>query len=139
MSDTTDVSVCLLELPNGKFVFERRTKDAPISAHKLSLFGGHLQGSETALHGVRREMSEETSLDVKHLHVKHMGSYPSARIKNANMSLYIAKISKPDFKVFEGEDREVYGIDEVLARSDVDPDARQLITKYQETYGSKHY
>ncbi len=135
MSDTPNTAACLLALPNGKFVFERRTKDAPISAHMLSLFGGHLERGELALHAVRREMSEETSLDVKHLRVTHIGRFHSNN-READMDLYVAHILTPDFKVFEGERDEVYGLDEVLARHDLDPDARQIIETYKELSGA---
>jgi len=131
MPDTANTAACLLALPNGKFVFERRTKDAPISAHMLDLFGGHLQSGETALHGVRREMAEETSLDVKHLHVRHIGKFHSHQ-READMDIYITHILTPDFKVFEGEREEVYGLDEVLARHDLDPDTRQVLEVYKE-------
>jgi len=137
MADTPNTAACLLALPDGKFVFERRTKDAPVSASMLSLFGGHLEVGESDLHAVRREMSEETSLDISDLHVKHIGRFRSA-IRKADMDLYIAHVTSQNFKVFEGERPEVYGIDEVLSRGDLDPDARQVITKYKELADAKH-
>ena len=96
-----------------------------------------MEGSESALHGIRREMSEETSLHVKDLKISYVGTYANKR-KNANMSLYIAHILSADFKIFEGEREEVYGLDEALDRHDLDPDTRIIAEKYKELSNAKH-
>ncbi|HET7827690.1 MAG TPA: NUDIX hydrolase [Candidatus Saccharimonadales bacterium] len=132
MTDTKNVSCCLLKLPNGKFVFQRRTKDAPVEAYKLDLFGGHIEIREGALHALRREIAEETSLDVKHIKVHRIGTFRSQDSPPIELHSYLAHITKPDFKVFEGLREEVYGLDEVLARSDVDPHTRLILEKYRE-------
>jgi 8-oxo-dGTP pyrophosphatase MutT (NUDIX family) len=131
MTDTHSTSGCLLQLPDGRFVFQRRTKDAPISPGLLSLFGGHIEQGEKPLHALRRELSEETSLDAGHIHVHHAGTYRSREAGKGLMNLYVALIKTPEFKVLEGKGHETYSLREALGRDDIDPDARYVMEAYQ--------
>ena len=128
----------MLILPDGKLVFQRRTSDAAISAHKLDFFGGHHEGHESDIETAKRELSEETSLRVEHLRIRYVG-----RCKNPDtgtaMHLYIAHIKSPHFKVYEGEREEVYSLEEALKRSDIDPDTRVVLEKYEEQQNAKYH
>jgi 8-oxo-dGTP pyrophosphatase MutT (NUDIX family) len=134
VADMQSTSSCLLRLPDGRLVFQRRTKDAPVSPLMLSLFGGHIESHEKALHALRREVSEETSLDIKHLHVRHMGTY---RQKDADglMNLYVVDIKSPEFQVYEGLRQESYRLDEALTRDDLHPNTRYILEMYQDLGG----
>jgi 8-oxo-dGTP pyrophosphatase MutT (NUDIX family) len=125
------VSSCLLILPDGKLVFQRRTADAPISAHKLDFFGGHHEVHESYEETVKRELSEETSLLAEHMQIKYAGKCQNPTT-GTKMHLYIAHIKTPDFKVYEGEREEVYLLEDALKRSDIDLDTRVLLEKYKE-------
>jgi 8-oxo-dGTP pyrophosphatase MutT (NUDIX family) len=119
-------AACLLTLPSGKVVFQRRTKDAPISAHKLSVFGGHHEPKESHIENMRRELAEETSIDVGHLDLKYLGKYTNPKT-GTHIYAYQAHVKNPNFKVFEGERAEVYSVSEALARHDLDEDLREML------------
>ena len=124
------VSCCLLELPNNKLVFQRRTTDAPVSAHKLDFFGGHHEPGESYEETIKRELAEETSLNVGQLKIKYLGTYDNSQT-GTRMHFYLAHILKSDFHVYEGEAEEVYSLEQVLARTDLDPDTRVLLDQYR--------
>ena len=127
----SSVSCCLLILPSGKLVFQRRTSDAVISAHKLDFFGGHHEGHESDIETARRELGEETSLRPELMEVKYAGRCEN-RDAGTHMHLYTAHIKSPHFKVYEGEREEAYSVEEALKRSDIDPDTRVVLEKYKE-------
>lgn len=101
----------------------------------LDLFGGHIEAGEGALHALRREIAEETSLDIKHISVHHIGTFRSGVLSRIELHAYLAHITKPDFKVFEGIRDEVYGLNEALARPDVEPHTKLILKKYRELTG----
>jgi 8-oxo-dGTP diphosphatase len=54
-----NVSVLILYKADGKMLLQHRTKDAPTFPDHWSLFGGGIEGGETAQQAVKREALEE--------------------------------------------------------------------------------
>jgi len=119
----------ILILDDGKLVVQRRDSMAPISPDKLNLFGGHFEEHETPHQALIRELGEETSLPIKELKFKFLMERPLC--SHGQTSIYLAHIKSSHFKVFEGRGAEVYDIEELLRRQDLDLDARKILEEYQ--------
>lgn len=128
------VVVALLKLPTGEYVFQRRTNDAPVNAGLIGFFGGHVEGGETFDEAVRRELKEETSLELEKLTISYVESFIVDREgEQVEYHLYEAPIESANFNVYEGVAAESYNLDELLQRHDltssVEYVARSRITR----------
>ena len=113
----------VLVLPDGRWVMQRRTNDAPRNAGLLGLFGGGLESGETPEQAARRELSEETDLDPT-LGIKYLCDIELLDDGNGNRqicTLFRMAIPSADFKYFEGSGIEVYSTEELTLRSDLAP------------------
>jgi len=132
----TQVAAALLVLPDGKVVLQRRTKDARISPGKLGFFGGHVELGETVAVAVKREIGEETSLEVRRLNFEHIAVFSlSAKVTgNEDVEFHVFRVEIPnsDFAVYEGDRLEIYGINEALARNDITASTRHVLTSIKE-------
>jgi 8-oxo-dGTP diphosphatase len=130
------VAAALLILPDGRVVLQRRSKDAAISAGKLGFFGGHVEPGETSDAAIKREMAEETSLDVEQLSLECMRELNlSAQVTgndDVHFDVYRARVANGDFGVYEGDGAEVYSISEALARDDLTASARTVLAATKE-------
>jgi 8-oxo-dGTP pyrophosphatase MutT (NUDIX family) len=131
MADLKYGSCCILELPDGKLVFQRRS-NAKISPLMLDLYGGHAQPDESHLETLKRELAEETSIDVNHLKISYVGAYTYPG-NGHGIYLYKAAIKSPHFKTYEGLWEEVYSLDEAIKRDDITDDTVYILKKYRET------
>ncbi|HET9850330.1 MAG TPA: NUDIX hydrolase [Candidatus Saccharimonadales bacterium] len=115
------IAVIFLRLPDGRFIFQRRGKTAPTSPGLLGLFGGHIEEMESADEAVRRELSEETSLQADKISIQKLADkliqYDDGQERH--FFYYLADIENPGFKVYEGEGKEVYSLKAALKRSDL--------------------
>lgn len=116
----------------SELIVQRRDAGAPVSANLLSLFGGHIEANETPYVALIRELGEETSLPLAELKFKYLTQMPLHGQSEAY--IYTADVKSDHFKVFEGERAEKYKLEELLKRSDLDPDTR-LILQYIEKEG----
>lgn len=124
------VAVTLLQLPDGKFVFQRRTNDAPVNAGLLGFFGGHIEDGETSDEAVRRELSEETSLDVDKLTFIHKEDFIVDREgEPVQYYLYGVAISDLNFEVYEGKCAEALNPREALKRNDLSSSVKYVLEK----------
>lgn len=130
------LAVTLFVLPDGRYVFQRRTKDAPVNAGLLGFFGGHVEDGESFDEAVRRETKEETSLDVDKLNFVFRETFTVEREgERAEYCLYEVAVSNINFKVYEGVRAEAYSLDEVIARSDLTSSVKYVVEKLK---GVKH-
>lgn len=117
------ISAILLTLPDGRIVFQRRSKDAAKSPGLLGFFGGHVEEGETFDQAMMRELGEETSLDMSTLSWGFVQDFASADKagdgSNAMFHLYWAEVPDAKFEVYEGDGAEVYTREEALERTDV--------------------
>lgn len=118
-----EVSVIWLTLPNGNVVLQRRDKKTNVSPGLLGLFGGHIEAGETPNAAIRRELSEETSLNISDLNISWVASvelpHPNDAAVMRKLHIYRAAIDSDDFDVFEGECSETYSIADLKDRQDL--------------------
>lgn len=127
------LAVVLLKLPSGEYVFQRRTNDAPVNPGLLGFFGGHIEKGEDSDEAVRRELDEETSLDVDALIFKTVEDFIVDREgEEVEYHLYEVTIETMDFEVYEGERAEKYTIEEALKRDDLTSSVRYALQKRKE-------
>jgi 8-oxo-dGTP pyrophosphatase MutT (NUDIX family) len=125
MANKAKIAVVLLRLPDGRLIFQRRGPTAPTSPNLLGLFGGHVEPNEHPDDAVRRELSEETSLDISKLSFKKLDE---AEIDDfRHFYYYISDVNNVDFEVFEGEGLEVYSPAEAASRNDITPSTRKSL------------
>lgn len=124
------IALVLLSLPDGRLVFQRRDGGAPVSAHLLGLFGGHVEPGEAVADAMVRELEEETSLraaDCDLVQLVELDLPATGRPERIAVTVFRGIAPHADFEVFEGERAEVYSRDEVLARDDLAPSVRAVL------------
>ena len=111
----------VLELPDGRLVLHRRDDKAPSSPGMLGLFGGGIEEEEEPLSAAKRELAEETSLNVKSLDFQALPAldYQSDDWGQVKFHIYKIKISSEEFKTYEGVGPEAYTMNELIKRSDL--------------------
>src|SRR5687767_11103480 len=101
------IAAVLLTLPNGLLVVQRRGAEAVFSPLKLGFFGGHMEDEEEPLAAAKRELAEETSLDIASLKFELLKEIDvpasPAHPEEVHMYVFKAVIPSPDFEVFEGK------------------------------------
>lgn len=116
---TKTVANALLMLPDGRWVMQRRTEDAPTDPGLLSFFGGGTKPGEKPEQTFVRELGEETNLP--------LGKYALAGVfidtkhypLEVEVHAYRMEIQSVDFEVYEGAGAEAYSPDELAKRSDI--------------------
>jgi 8-oxo-dGTP pyrophosphatase MutT (NUDIX family) len=128
-----EIAHILLMLPDGRVVLQRRDDKAPLAPNKLALFGGHIEPGESPDLAMRRELGEETSLDVASLDIQPVYEYEFELTSwdgtVSHFHTYRADIPNADFEVYEGSGAEVYPVSEALARDDIVPSVKHALTK----------
>ncbi len=117
------VAAVVFVTEDGKVVLQRKTKDHPTKSDMLALFGGQIEGGETAEQAIKREVNEETSLPTPLFE------------KIAEQHWYVAKVPSGDFEDHEGAGAETFDIDEALARNDLTYSTRYALERLK--YESK--
>ncbi len=122
------ITIILFQLPDGKFVLQRRTKDASYGAGLLGIFGGWVEDGETADQCLIREIKEETSLNTDTLDIKAIADFviPAGEdlLEARHFYLYVGNVDSLDFEVYEGEGAEAYTLSELNNRDDLTASAR---------------
>ncbi|HVV66735.1 MAG TPA: NUDIX domain-containing protein [Candidatus Saccharimonadales bacterium] len=126
------LSVIALQLPNGSFVLQRRAKGARFSPGKLGFFGGHAMPGERPLDTARRELQEETSLEVGENSLQQISEFEMKSDAGEEMlrfTIYRMPIKTADFTVHDGQGAEVYTRKEALSRADLTPSVKYALGK----------
>ena len=124
------LAVVLLKLPSGAYVFQRRTEDAPVNAGLLGFFGGHVNEGEGAIEAARRELDEETSLQIDELPFTPVDDFVVDREgEEVEYHLYEVSTESMDCEVYEGERAEKYTIQEALTRDDLTSSVKYTLEK----------
>jgi 8-oxo-dGTP pyrophosphatase MutT (NUDIX family) len=126
------VALIVLLLPDNQLVMQRRTKDAPISPGKLGFFGGHIEKEEEPYVAIRRELEEETSLNIDSLAISlkyklNMKAAEDPSSTDTTVHLFGARILDIDFQVYEGDQAEAYSLEALTQRQDLGDTARFIL------------
>jgi 8-oxo-dGTP pyrophosphatase MutT (NUDIX family) len=123
-------AAAVLTLPDGSWVMQRRTDDAPVNGGKLGLFGGGVEAGETPGQAVQRELGEETTLDVSQLtfELACEVDLPTG-YKGKPLRITAFRVAIPDsrFEIHEGKGIEVYTVGELFTRDDLSPAAQAVL------------
>lgn len=119
-----EISIIQLTLPNGDLVLQRRAEDIKINPGLLSFFGGHIEDGETADDAMKRELSEETSLNVSKLNIDYFASKEfvdpeNPKVIDVKAHLYKTTIDDDNFEVYEGQRAETYSLTDLKTRQDL--------------------
>ena len=127
----------IMRLPNGKFVFQKRSMTKETNPGLLAFaVGGHIEIDETPDQCIIREMAEETGLHETIENLKYLGNCVSAskdvdaKIINNGLKYFYGydfKGSVDDLQIEEndGAGFEVYSLDEIKNMS---PEGREKFT-----------
>lgn len=123
----------VLVLPDGRWVMQRRTDDAPTDPNGLTFFGGKTEDGETAQQGFARELEEETNLDLKKLGYRKVAEFKVEHYgRILDVTLFRVNIPSIDFEIYEGTGAEAFTIEELAKRTDVSsvvPKAIEILTE----------
>jgi 8-oxo-dGTP pyrophosphatase MutT (NUDIX family) len=119
----------LLRLPDTSLVLQRRDNRAPASPNLLGFFGGKIEPGESAEAAALRELSEETTIDVKGMKLEFIAKFKIPELEPDHgqpkfFSLFSAHIENADFEVLEGIGLEIYHQGELAKRDDLTPSVR---------------
>lgn len=124
------VVVALFQVPDGRYVFQRRTDDAPVNAGLLGFFGGHVEDGESLDEAIKRELGEETSLNIGELTTSYNEKFVVDREGELiEYHLYNVPIEAADFKVYEGLGAEPYDLESVSKRDDLTSSVKYVVEK----------
>jgi 8-oxo-dGTP pyrophosphatase MutT (NUDIX family) len=130
-----EVSVVWLTLSNGDVVLQRRDNKTTVSPGLLGLFGGHVETGETPEAAIRRELSEETSLEVSALDISYVMSaelpHPNDSTLMRRLYFYKAAIDSDDFDVFEGAGSETYSMTALKSCQDLASSAKYMLDHFE--------
>lgn len=131
-----EISIVQLILPDGRIVLQRRDNNARINPGLLGFFGGHVEDGETPEVALRREISEETSLDTTELMLEYLANeilpHPNDNTSKIKVHFYKTYIESDNFEVFEGQQAESYSVSEMRERQDLSPNVIYLIDHFAE-------
>lgn len=116
------VSVAVIRLVDGDYIFQRRDNHAKTSPGKLGLFGGHIENEEpkTAL---ARELGEECSLKFEEADLKFI----SMKIFDELVVFYyLLIVDTRIFDVYEGVGMEILSKKQIIQRQDVAHSAKEI-------------
>lgn len=107
------VSFTILRLGNSYYFQHRDDKPGIASPGLYSAFGGAIEPSEDPLEAAKRELTEETSLNVDALTFKYLGKIDMIKEGLGIRHAYLATIKDPDFDVYEGQGKVQLSKDEI--------------------------
>lgn len=116
-TDAMQVSLTILKNHNYYFFQHRDDKPGIASPGLFAGFGGAIEPGETPLQAAKRELAEETSLDVSKLTFEVLGKVDLSDQGLGVRYIYLAEITDANFDVFEGQGKVRFSKDELTNAS----------------------
>lgn len=107
------VSFTILKKDDKYFFQHRDNKPTIASPGLFAGFGGAIESGETPLQAAKRELTEETSLDVSKLKFKPLGTIDFSDQGLGIRHAYVANFTDTDFNVYEGQGKVCFSKDEL--------------------------
>jgi len=122
----------MIEVKDGKFLFQRRDKNTDRNPGMLSFFGGGIENDESTIKTLKREMKEELNLDIIDNYVL-LNKLETQKFPGKYLDIYyIDNINEQKIKLGEGEAVERLKLSEALNRDDVTLFTKRVIKYFQE-------
>ena len=129
--------LAVAELQIGRsesFIYQRRDGNVTTSPHRLGWFGGPMEVNERPIDAIKRELSEETSLEISRLIFKgpRVIEVPAEHSSSKSLTvvnLFMTIVRKTDinFKVHKGTRAEVFTHADLLATNEVAATVRYIL------------
>ena len=134
-----DVVLAELQVGNSEqFIYQRRDGKAPTAPHRLGWFGGHRNLYENPIDCIRRELSEETSLEIARLLFSkpRIFEVPAEHASSKELTfvtLFNTRIKPADtnFEVYEGTRAEIFTHAGLLATNEVASTVRYILEQME--------
>ncbi len=107
------VALTILRMSDHFFFQHRDDKPGIASPGLFSGFGGAIENDETPLQAAKRELTEETSLEVGKLTFNELGKIDLTTQGLGIRFAYVAEIPTADFDVYEGQGKVQLSKDEI--------------------------
>ncbi len=119
-----------------KIALQRRDHKAPNDPNVLGVFGGLIESGEEPAEAIRREIAEETSLDIAKLKIQYMFDVQipvSATNPEIGVdSVFKCQLDSLNFEVKEGLGVEVHTLEELINKTDIQPATKIILKKLHE-------
>ena len=132
------VSIAYLTDASGEKVYlQRRSEKSELFPGGLSFFGGKLEHLEDPEEAIKRELAEETTLDVKQIGLKQVALFVAlpqvTGDKEVEVNVYSGVVpegSGHQFMALEGAEVEVYNLESVSQSPDLVPTTRFVLETF---------
>ena len=133
MSELQKASFAILILPSDELVLQRRRKHTHFGEY-LGFYGGSVEGQETPLQALERELQEETDLDPAQLYLRQIDEYPLqvSPERSLHFFAFLGRLSRAGFTDLDGGSPETYSFSELTTRQDLTPGSRAMINRLQQ-------
>jgi leucyl-tRNA synthetase len=119
-------SGAFLKTSEGKYLFQRRTQDAPTSAGKIVTFGGGKELSEEPLVCLIRELQEELELSIREKDISKKIVFQDH--KGWHIFFVVENVIVESLILHEGESIEVFdSLEDALSHKDFCPEQKKAI------------
>ncbi|MEI7513101.1 MAG: class I tRNA ligase family protein [bacterium] len=127
----------IIEIPDGKFVFQIRDKNTKHNPEMIACFGGHREAGENAVDTIIREIKEELEIDVNKSDLSFVGNIPSKNEEGKFIAMFSLKLDKVPKKTKEGDGIVVYDFEQTIANPKVTDFTKDVLDIYLKKGGSR--
>lgn len=127
------VALAIISNKNNEVLLQHRDNNAPTNPNKWGLWGGRIEGGETPLEAIVRELKEELDIDVDEESLTPFNTYKAQRFGDDWEGYVFHLQDGGDFKynLQEGDDLKFIS-SEVAKILDIDSIARPIVLEYFE-------